>query len=212
MQDMLIFDLDGTISDPKEGIVKSFNYALQHFGFEPKKEKEIVKLIGPPLDKAFESLTGADDVRLTTSLIAKYRERYGDVGYAENVLYEGIQESLQTLHQQHNLRLAVCTSKRTDFATKILQRFNLLALFDFVDGGDVGIDKGQQLSALLEKGAISQQSVMIGDRYVDLKAANANNLTAAGVLWGYGSQQEIQKYEPRYLLSCPSDLLLLTNA
>ena len=207
--DILIFDLDGTISDPEDGIVKSINYALKHFDLEPRSGTEISQFIGPPMDTTFQSLTGETDPNLISSLISKYRERYADVGYSENVLYGGIRESLTTLYNNSESRLAICTSKRIDFATKILDMFGLLELFDFVNGGDVGIEKWQQLGALLEKNQITRQSLMIGDRYVDLTAAHINNLNSAGVLWGYGSKEEIKKESPLYLFSSTQQLVEL---
>ena len=207
--DILIFDLDGTISDPKDGVVKSINYALEYFNFEPKGANEIAKHIGPPLDVAFKLLANCDNENTITSLIKKYRERYSDVGYSENVLYDGIRDSLISLHKEQNCRLAICTSKRVDFATKILEMFGLSELFEFIDGGDVGIEKHQQLKMLLEKNKITKRSLMIGDRFIDLTAAHINNLSSAGVLWGYGSKDEIQKEKPMYIFSSPEKILRL---
>lgn len=209
MHDILIFDLDGTISDPKEGIVKSINYALQYYGFELRTDAEIATFIGPPLDKTFETLTSVSNKEMIRSLVAKYRERYTEIGYSENLLYEGIRETLFSLHHDGKKRLAICTSKRADFATKILDMFGLLELFEFVNGGDVGIEKWQQLGTLLEEGQISRDSLMIGDRYIDLTAAHKNHLKSAGVLWDYGSKEEIQKENPMYVFSHTQQLIEL---
>lgn len=199
--DMLIFDLDGTISDPKNGIIRSINYALECHSFEIRKEVELVKYIGPPLDVAFIALTQSKDPGLIVNLVDKYRERYADIGYAENVLYAGIHEALTALYQYGDNHLAICTSKRVDFATKILDMFGLLDMFEFMNGGDVGIQKHQQLAGLLEEELISKHSLMIGDRDVDLTAAHQNGINSAGVLWGYGSEDEITKENPMYVLS-----------
>jgi len=207
--DILIFDLDGTISDPKDGIIKSINCALEYFDFESRSGTEISQFIGPPMDTIFESLTGITDPNLISSLVSKYRERYADVGYSENILYNGIRESLTTLYNNSESRLAICTSKRADFATKILDMFGLLELFDFVNGGDVGIEKWQQLGTLLERDQISRKSLMIGDRYIDLTAAHINNLNSAGVLWGYGSKEEIKQENPLYLFNSTQQLVEL---
>lgn len=209
--DLLIFDLDGTISDPKEGIVKSMNYALEHFDFQTKSEVEITKFIGPPLDVAFNTLANCNDRSIISSLIKKYRERYSEIGYAENNLYKGMRDVLLSLHQDNGFRLAICTSKRADFASKILEMFGLHELFEFVNGGDIGIEKWQQLGHLLEQQQISHQSLMIGDRFIDLTAAHINNLSSAGVLWGYGSKEEIQKENPMYIVSKPQELITLIN-
>lgn len=158
----LVFDLDGTISDPKDGIVRSLNFALEAFGFEQRTEKELCTFIGPPLGVSFSSLTGSSDTVLINSLVAKYRERYSDVGYAENSLYSGIPEVLANLSTNKGLKLGICTSKRANFAERILELFSLRHHFCFVNGGDVGIEKWQQLASLLEQGEINKKSAMIG--------------------------------------------------
>ena len=195
----LIFDLDGTISDPIEGITKSLNYSLQHHGFESRQESEIAIYVGPPLEKSLSLLTGSHDTKLIASLVAKYRERYADVGYSENVLYDGMLDLLLNLANSGKYKLAICTSKRTDFASRILDMFGLLNLFDIVSGGDIGIGKWQQLESLLADKSISNNSLMIGDRSVDLVAAHHNHLESAGVLWGYGSRDELESEKPKYL-------------
>lgn len=201
----LIFDLDGTISDPAVGIGRSFNYALTTFGHAPVPESEISRLIGPPLDQGFQMVLGDATPAHLAELVAKFRERYGTVGYAENTLYAGIPEALQQLASA-NIPLGVCTSKRADFAERILALFDLRALFAFVDGGDVGISKAQQLAALRASGAISAASIMIGDRAVDIAAARANGLGAVGVLWGHGTEQELRTAKADRLLAAPAEL------
>src|SRR5512138_2083925 len=163
----LVFDLDGTISDPAVGIGRSINYALTHFGYPTIAEDQITNYIGPPLDEIFTAITSTtspDDIR---GLVAKYRERYAVVGYSENVIYPGIPEALGALAGRETL-LGVCTSKRADYAGKILELFNIRHHFRFVDGGDVGVRKQAQLASLLCKGIISPESSLIGDRAVDV--------------------------------------------
>ena len=123
--DFLVFDLDGTISDPKDGIVRSLNYALSAHGFASQDEIELSTFIGPPLDSTFKALTKSDNPELILSLVAKYRERYSDVGFSENVLYSGISEVLEQLSSISGLELGICTSKRADFAERILELFGL---------------------------------------------------------------------------------------
>jgi phosphoglycolate phosphatase len=202
----LVFDLDGTISDPKNGIVKSLNYSLSAHGFATQDESELCIFIGPPLDSAFKTITKSDDPDLISSLVSKYRERYSDVGFSENVLYDGIPQVLEQLSSIPHIKLGVCTSKRADFAERILELFGLRHFFGFVNGGDVGIEKWQQLSSLLEQGDINKNSVMIGDRYVDITAAQKNNLQSAGVLWGYGSHSELSQLKPSHLFTSPCEI------
>jgi len=206
--DLLLFDLDGTLSDPLVGIGRSINYALSHFGYAPLALPELATYVGPPLDQTFRTLTGAktdDDIH---AMVAKYRERYADVGYSENVLYPGIPEALATLDKA-GFAMGVCTSKRVDFAEQILNMFGLRSHFRFVNGGEIGTHKWQQIEGLVARGMISTSSIMIGDRDVDLIAAHRNGLQAAGVLWGYGSREELEKEQPRDLLTHTSELVSL---
>lgn len=168
------------------------NYSLTHHGYAEISEETAASLIGPPLDDSFSRLQQEADSKTVSSLVAKYRERYAEVGYAENSLYPGIVEALTTFSAR-GLRMGVCTSKRKDFAEKILEMFNLSSFFSFVDGGDVGIKKSDQLSGLLKSSAIDSSAIMIGDRWIDITAAKANNLRSAGVLWGFGSREELEK-------------------
>lgn len=204
----LIFDLDGTISDPKEGIVRSLNYALLSHGFERQNEDFLATFIGPPLDSTFKQLMQSHDDALILSLVRKYRERYSEIGFAENILYEGIPDVLERLSSA-GFKLGVCTSKRVDFAERILSLFELRDCFQFINGGEVGVEKWQQLADLKRKSQIDTNALMIGDRYVDLTAAHKNGLAAAGVLWGYGSHAELEEHEPAYLFTSPRGLLKL---
>jgi phosphoglycolate phosphatase len=206
--DLILFDLDGTISDPLEGIGRSINYALAHFGYEPLKLSELAKYVGPPLDETFKEITGNEAE--CKALAAKYRERYGDVGYTENILYPGMAEVLLKL-QTANVPIALCTSKRQDFAERILEMFELIHYFRFISGGEIGVNKSQQIKSLLLQGQVSKSTVMIGDRAVDIIAAHKNGLNAGGVLWGYGSQDELLNETPLYLFSSPSELMQLAH-
>jgi phosphoglycolate phosphatase len=208
--DVLLFDLDGTLSDPLVGIGRSINYALSHFGYPELPLSKLAMHVGPPLDQAFSSITGLSSSSALDGFVAKYRERYGEVGYSENVLYPGIQEVMHSLAGA-GVSLGVCTSKRRDFAERILELFRLRSYFSFVCGGEIGTHKWQQIRDLLENGVVNKSTVMIGDRAVDLSAAHRNGLPAAGVLWGYGSRQELEAEQPRYLFSKPQDLLGLVG-
>ena len=205
-RDYYIFDLDGTISDPKVGIARSINFALEGHDFESKDEDEIGKLIGLPLDQMYAQLIDATEPSLVSSLVAKYRERYTEIGYAENSLYEGMETSLRFLHSHTASHLGICTTKPADTAQKILEMFELDQLFEFVSGGVIGIAKHQQLERLLHDGTISRSSLMIGDRFIDIRAARHNQLRSAAVLWGYGSRFELENEQPNYLLQRPSQI------
>lgn len=209
--DQIVFDLDGTLSDPQVGIGRSINFALARFGFAPLPDEAVSACIGPPLDETFRALTGRDDAATIHGLVAAYRERYGDIGYAENTLYDGIPQAVAALAAA-SVPLGLCTSKRRDFALKILALFGLDRYFDFVDGGEIGVQKWQQLHALRVAGQVGPGAVMVGDRAVDLIAAHRNGLAGAGVLWGHGSERELRAEQPRYLLAQPAQLIDWTVA
>jgi len=208
MPSTILFDLDGTISDPIVGISRSLNYALARFGHPPVDEAAVRPHIGPPLDDMFRAITGIADPTRIAAYVATYRERYAEVGYAESTLYPGMAETLRLLAAA-DIPLGVCTSKRGDFAERILEMYGLRSLFRFVDGADVGIPKWQQIERLLGQGVIGRTSVMVGDRAVDLEAAHRSGLVSAGVLWGYGSRVEVENQHPRFLFHVPDELRIL---
>jgi phosphoglycolate phosphatase len=108
--------------------------------------------------------------------------------------------------EEAGLPLAVCTSKRVDFAERILKMFGLRSHFRFVNGGEIGIQKWQQVAELRSRGLVTPESVMVGDRAVDLIAAHRNGMHSAAVLWGHGSQAELAGEKPNYMFSTPSEL------
>ena len=203
----LIFDLDGTISDPSEGISQSINYALSHHGFEVRSSEKIANLIGLPLDQMYYRLATDVDKRQIPSMVDKYRERYLDVGFSENVMYDGMWKVIDELDQLGSCTLGICTSKRNDIAEKILQMFGLTEYFAFISGGEIGISKSQQMAVLLESSQISDRTMMIGDRSVDILAAHSNGLQSTGVLWGFGSRHELEEVCAGHLSDAPSELL-----
>jgi phosphoglycolate phosphatase len=206
----LVFDLDGTLSDPSLGIGRSLNYALEAFGYAPLASDAVSRYIGPPIDVAFAQITRVDDPAHVATLVAKFRERYGRVGYAENTMYPGIADAVAAIARA-GVPLALCTSKRVDFAQRILAMFGMRDYFGCVDGGDVGIHKRDQLARLLRGDCIGSGSIMVGDRAFDIDAARANGLDSAGVLWGHGSRDELTAAGAGRLLDAPSQLIELTD-
>lgn len=203
---VIVFDLDGTLSDPLEGIGRSINHALARFGYREHALDSLARFIGPPLDETFPLLTGNHDPVRVRDLVASYRERYADVGYAENRLYDGIPAMLDVLRDSGAV-LGVCTSKLPVFAERILVHFGLRDRFEFVSGGDIGLHKWQQLAELRAQGRVDGDAVMVGDRAIDIDAAHRNGLQACGVRWGFGSPGELESAAPRYLCSTPSDIV-----
>ena len=204
----IIFDLDGTISNPFDGITRSVNYALESEGYDTRDPQEIGRLIGPPLKEIFETLLGdLSEVRLQ-ALVAAYRERYAASGYRENQLYEDVPSVIAALHND-GYALGVCTSKRADYAGKIVDMFGLSPYFRFVDGGDVHVAKRQQLERIVQNGVQAESAVMIGDRAVDIEAAKANRISSVGVCWGFGDLPELSGAAPDHIVESPRELLEL---
>lgn len=207
----LVFDLDGTLSDPLVGIHRSINHALEHFGHAPVPASDISRYIGPPIDLSFKAITGISGAQEISALVSKYRERYSEIGFSENTLYPGVVEALQEL-AAGGIPIGLCTSKRVDFAERILELFGIRQHFEFLSGGEIGVAKQDQLASLRASETIAAASIMIGDRAVDIEAARANGMRSAGVLWGHGSEQELAAANPDLLLAFPQQLLELRNA
>ncbi|MBI4768727.1 MAG: HAD hydrolase-like protein [Deltaproteobacteria bacterium] len=210
MYDYIIFDLDGTLSDSAVGLVRSINHSLRYHGYAEHPINDLIQYFGPPIDQTFINLTASSDKLHIDSLVNIFRERYSIVGFSENILYDGIEAALQILYQS-GIKLGVCTSKRSDFAEKVLNLFGLRRYFQFVCGGDIGIQKWQQLEGLLRKKIITLNSIMVGDRDVDVTAAHKNEIDSAGVLWGYGDLAELSANNPKFIFNFPAELTKLIS-
>jgi phosphoglycolate phosphatase len=188
----IFFDLDGTLTDPKIGITRSIQYALERLDKPVPTTDELTWCIGPPLLDSFAELTG--DATLAPRALAFYRERFSDVGLFENDVYPGIDVLLQSLAANDH-RLFVATSKPRVYAERILRHFDLAGHFLQVFGAEMDgarSDKTELLAfALAETGQAGVASTMIGDRKHDAVGAVNNGMTALGVLYGYGDEAEL---------------------
>jgi len=202
---VVVFDLDGTLSDPLQGIGRSINHALARHGYDEWPIDALATFVGPPLDETFRLLTGCSDAAHVQGLVACYRERYSDVGYAENAVYDGVPAMLQSLVAS-GVVLGVCTSKLSVFAERILSHFGLMEYFAFISGGDIGVHKWQQLAELRAQGHLDNDAIMVGDRAIDINAAHRNRLGSCGVSWGFGSLEELRSASPRYLCNRPAEV------
>ena len=207
-----LFDLDGTLTDPAIGITNSVMYALEKFDIHVEDRSELYPFIGPPLDYSFKTFYGFSDEQAVQA-IKYYRENFSVTGLYENKVYDGVPEMLETL-QKKGVKIALATSKPYEFSIKILKHFDLYKYFDFFGAAtmDGSISKkADVISHLLdEMGAESKDEIlMVGDRYHDIEGAKANDLKSAGVLWGYGSKEELQNAGAEYILSEPLEILQL---
>lgn len=190
----LLFDFDGTLTDPREGIVNCLRHAFTSLAFPAPSEDELSALIGPPLQESFLQIFGASRTDLAARALELYRERFRDVGMFENRVYPGIPVALERLVQS-GWTLWVATSKPHLFARQIAQHFGLAEYFAGIHGAELdGIrsNKGDLIAHILETENIEpEQAIMIGDRSHDILGARRNGVRSIGVLWGYGSHDEL---------------------
>ena len=206
----LLFDLDGTLTDNLVGIATSINYALAQLDHPPRATHELRDCLGPPLRDTFARLLDTADSAAIEHAIGHYRVRYADIGWSENRVYDGIEAALESL-MARNLRLYVCTAKPEVYARRILNHFGLDRWLQAIYGADLDghyDDKAKLMALILEREAIAPgRALMIGDRANDIRAARANGVRAVGVLWGYGSREELAPADR--LLATPDELLHL---
>jgi phosphoglycolate phosphatase len=205
----LLFDLDGTLTDNYEGISRCVLHALEAAGCDAPDESVLRGCVGPPLRHSFARLLATQDRLRVESAIALYRERYAAHGWRENAVYPGIVDALEVLAAAGN-RLFVCTSKPQLYADRIVTHFGLAPHLSGVHGPDLDgrlDDKRDLMASLLATERLSPaQCVMIGDRAQDMAAATANNVAGLGVLWGYGTREELMSAGARSLATRPEDL------
>lgn len=196
----ILFDLDGTLTDPREGITRSVQYALSKLGIDEPDLQALEHFIGPPLLQCFMS-TYALDQTTGWQAVNFYRERFADVGLYENQMFAGIPQLLNLLNTQQRT-LYVATSKPQVFATKIAQHFGFAEHFKVIYGSELDgtrTNKVELIAHLLEQEGLAPDScLMIGDRKHDLIGARDNGLDAAAVGYGFGSFAELSDEQPRY--------------
>jgi phosphoglycolate phosphatase len=205
----LLFDLDGTITDPKIGITKSFAHALQYFGIEVENLDTLCKFIGPPLRSSFMEYYGFSEADAKVA-IEKYREYFGVTGLYENIVYDGMETVLQSLQSREKV-LIVATSKPTVYAGRILEHFNLLQYFSFVAGSELNGERSQKAEVIqyaLEQNNAPNLSdvIMIGDREHDIKGAKQVGIASLGVLYGYGDRNEFEKAGADFIAETVEDI------
>ena len=206
---IILFDLDGTLTDPKVGITKSVVYSLRGFGIDVENADDLIKFIGPPLRESYKKYYGLN-AEQTEIAVGKYREYYSKRGIFENTLYLGIENMLQKLCRKGK-RLIVATSKPTVYAQKILTHFGLAGYFEFVAGSELDgtrDDKGEIIRYALESRGIVELNdvIMIGDREHDIIGARKNSIESAGVLYGYGSRRELVDAGASYIAGSVGEL------
>ena len=207
----VLFDLDGTVTNPEEGITKSFAYALEHMGIHVEELSELRKVIGPPLMQSFDEFYHFthEEALVATE---KYRERYQVTGWAENEVYEGMEEALKKLSEA-GMKLILATSKPERFAVKIMEHFDLAKYFTMLCGADDYAKdrstKEQVVRYAIEQNGITDigEVIMVGDRKYDVTGAAAVGIETIGVLYGFGDEQELSAAGAVHLVKTPEELV-----
>ena len=204
----IFFDLDGTLTNPELGITNCIRYAADYYGVKTERAN-LVKYIGPPLLDSFIELLGCDEATAHQA-VAKYRERFSPIGLYENEIYPGVVETLEKLKEVGYV-LCTASSKPENFVDIILEHFNIKKYFDFVGGAtmDGSISKKEDVIkyVLGQTGFEPAEVLMVGDRMFDLEGAAEFGMDAVGVLYGFGSREELQSYKSIALLENIGELI-----
>ena len=197
----ILFDLDGTLTDPFLGITRSVAYSLKSFGIEVDDLETLKPFIGPPLDVSFREYYHMDEAQ-SWKAVEKYREYFSKKGLFENKVYEGMEDFLQSLLNM-DMKLYVCTSKPEVFAKEILDHFSLTPYFTGIYGATLDgslKNKGDVIAHCIKQEQLNiQDCMMVGDRQHDIVGAHQNQIPCIGVLYGYGSLEEFQEYHCDYI-------------
>ena len=210
--DTILFDLDGTLTDPATGLIKSFKYALDKMGVDYGAPETLTRFIGPPLYAEWQRVFNFNDQEVDLAL-KTFRAYYGEYGWWDNKIYDGIKETLSAL-KAAGLTLAVATSKPEIFAKKVLKLFEIDVYFDFVGAADTDRTRDKKHEVIdyvfsnigEEKRA---RAVLVGDRRFDAEGAKISSIDSIGVLWGHGTEEEIDAAEFNYKVKTPGDLIPL---
>ena len=204
----VLFDLDGTLTDPGIGITNSVMYALNKYGIKETNRSALYKFIGPPLRDSFMNYYGLSEEE-AWKCVELYREYFGVKGLFENQVYEGISQLLERI-KAAGIGLLVATSKPTEYSIRILEKFDLLKYFDYVSGSEMNegnADKGTIIKNALEWANADRDKVlMVGDRCFDVIGAKANGVDSVGVLYGYGDQKELEEAGATYICQRVEDI------
>ena len=208
-REVVLLDLDGTLTDNFAGISRSITHALVALGEPAPDPSTLTGCVGPPLRHSFSRLLATDDGVLIERAIGHYRERYSATGWQENVVYAGIPAMLVAL-RRGGRRLLLCTSKPQPFAERIVERFDLGGHLAGVYGADLSgtlDDKAALVAHVVASERLDPGScAMVGDREHDILAARRHGIRAIGVLWGYGSREELERAGADAIAADPTSL------
>jgi phosphoglycolate phosphatase len=211
----LLFDLDGTLTDSFQGIARCIAYAIGMLGRTPPPHERLKWCVGPPLKNSLAKLLASDDSKLVEAALAFYRERFGAIGLYENEVYEDIPVTLEALLQMGHT-LYVATAKPAVYAEQIIDHFNLRRYFKGVYGSGLDGTRSEKtalISHILQNESLdASETFMIGDREHDIIGAKANAVCGWGVLWGYGTRQELEASGAQACFSHPRELVAVLQS
>lgn len=206
----IVFDLDGTLNDPAEGLLAAINHALVHCGAPSREIASLRRYIGPHLDEIFSDLLQSNDADLLQMAINAYRDVYYSEGYKQSYIYAGITDALRHL-AGNGFQLYVATAKRQDVADAVIDHFDLRQFFERVYGCGLSRKKHDVLREIRGLQP-DRHMIMIGDRAQDIHAAKTVAAEAIGVLWGYGDETELSTAGADSLAATPEELCRLLEA
>ena len=208
MEETILFDLDGTLTDPKLGITRCVRYALESFGIVEEDLSRLECFIGPPLKEQFMEYAGFSEEQAAQA-VAKYRERFQTVGIFENGVFDGISDMLESLRLL-GFRIGLASSKPEVYARRILEHFGLIRFMDEVTGSELSGERTRKAEVIAEAmrrmGTTPAQTIMVGDRKHDVEGAREKGLFCIGVLFGYGSREELTQAGADYLCATVAEL------
>lgn len=208
----IFFDLDGTLTDSREGIINCVKYALEAFGRQIPPENELLRFIGPPMLESFQSVVGMSNEEAVQAT-RKYRERYGVTGLFENVLYEGIDKVLAALKEQ-GYQLVLATSKPEEYSVRILEHFGIKEYFVEIVGSTLDSSRDKKADVIREafsRLGLSEEekarTIMVGDRKQDILGAKECGIASLGVYYGFAPEHELEDYGADYIIDNVEELL-----
>lgn len=204
----ILYDLDGTLTDPRVGITKSIEYALAHFGIDVENLNELTKFIGPPLRDTFREYYSFSDSDVKLA-VDKFQEYFAEQGLYENIIYDGIAEMLRTQYEDGR-KIVLATSKPQVFAHKVLEQFEIDKYFELIVGSELSgerSDKAEVIKYAVDTLAINpSDAIMIGDRKYDVIGSRAHGIDSIGVLYGYSSKGELREAGANYIVETVEEL------
>lgn len=213
----VLLDLDGTITDSGPGIMGGVRYALEKHGMDVPEEEQLRSFIGPPLKDQFRNFCGITDEE-AAEMVTSYREYYSERGIFENCVYDGVAMLLKRL-KDAGIAVVMATSKPEKYAVQIAEYFGIAGYFDFIGGAlmdGTRTEKSEVIEYVLTSCGVEDRStvVMVGDRRYDIEGAKKAGLHSMGVLYGYGSREELENAAPDHIAETPEEAgrILLSQA